>query len=425
MLKLRKLIPNAFILTFISAIFSSMGVRTLTIVLPLYFLIDFPGGDAAGKECFFSIYGNYMSLIYFSPFVGGVLADFVLGKNKTVLLGFVLSLLGASLLYHHYWGGVAILYPLLMISLGKGLIKPCLTSEIGNLCVPQTTVHKEKVYKIFYICLCLDYFLSAILSGYFYEVFSFHFILTLELVLMILAFIAYVSSNLQLQKPKLEMLASKPEKESVVIDSKSSVIFFCYMLMISYFFFIGYSQMSSSMIVYLHQKLYEANAIRSFVIPWFNGFAVLGMFLCIPFVEKSWVRKERKDLFRIHLGFFLTFFAFVLIYLTIFFDIRNTIFLLSSFVFASLLIVIADFCIKPVLFAGAHKYVPPKYRSLMTAIMFSSIGLGIKSGAVFASFGETIGLLNFFMIGAIAFLLIGSLSYFLEKNLIFVKVTAC
>ena len=82
--------PGLFVLFFAEMWerFSYYGMRAL---LLLYMLKGFLGYDDSRA---YAVYGAYTSLVYMTPFFGGMLADRFLGPRIAVIIGGVLMALG-------------------------------------------------------------------------------------------------------------------------------------------------------------------------------------------------------------------------------------------------------------------------------------------------------------------------------------------
>ena len=102
--------------------FSYYGMRTLLVYYMTKHLLF-----AQEKSSF--IYGAYTATAYFTPIVGGVLADRWLGKRKAVILG------GSAMALGHFMMTFEPLFYLALatIALGNGLFVPSLPSQINDL----------------------------------------------------------------------------------------------------------------------------------------------------------------------------------------------------------------------------------------------------------------------------------------------------
>lgn len=78
------------------------------------------------------IYGTYIALVYLTPFIGGLLADRILGYRRSIVIGGVLMGLGyCGLAIPGY--GVHFFLSLLLIIIGNGFFKPNISTLVGNL----------------------------------------------------------------------------------------------------------------------------------------------------------------------------------------------------------------------------------------------------------------------------------------------------
>ena len=78
------------------------------------------------------IYGTYIALVYLTPFIGGLLADRILGYRRSIVIGGVLMGLGyCGLAIPGY--GVHFFVSLLLIIVGNGFFKPNISTLVGNL----------------------------------------------------------------------------------------------------------------------------------------------------------------------------------------------------------------------------------------------------------------------------------------------------
>jgi POT family proton-dependent oligopeptide transporter len=108
------------------------------------------------------IYGLYLGGTYFTPFFGGILADWKLGYRISVILGalfFVAGyfMLGAEGLPFFFMG-------LTLLVVGNGLFKPNISTMVGKL-YPQGDPRVDSAFTIFYMGINIGAFLSPIVAG--------------------------------------------------------------------------------------------------------------------------------------------------------------------------------------------------------------------------------------------------------------------
>lgn len=106
-----------------------------------------------------SLSSTYLALIYFSPLIGGLLADSILGQRRTVMIGAIFSILGYALLSIHSLSSLYVALGCLIF--GHGLFKPNISVMVGSL-YPEGSHLKDRAYNIFYMGINIGAFLAPI-----------------------------------------------------------------------------------------------------------------------------------------------------------------------------------------------------------------------------------------------------------------------
>ncbi|MFT8480151.1 peptide MFS transporter [Gluconobacter oxydans] len=150
--------------------FSFYGLRALLIpyLLSRPSLHEFSGlerlsgllGATSKGETASAIYGLYSGFVYFTPLLGGYLAD--RWKNKTILIasGSLLLLLGHLLLISPH----LFLMGLICIILGTGGIKGNIAAQLGELYAPSDQ-RRETGFSIFYVGINIGATLAPVVCG--------------------------------------------------------------------------------------------------------------------------------------------------------------------------------------------------------------------------------------------------------------------
>ena len=149
--------------------FSYYGMRALLVLFLTSSLMD--GGWAWSREEALGLYGTYTMLVYFTPIIGGFLADKFLGYRWAVALGALVMTLGhASMALDTPWSlyaGIGLLVA------GNGLFKPNITSIINGVYV-NAQEKKDGAFTIFYMGVNAGAFLGIMLCGYVGETQGWH-----------------------------------------------------------------------------------------------------------------------------------------------------------------------------------------------------------------------------------------------------------
>ena len=143
--------------------FSYFGMRAL---LVYYMTKQLLIGQAQSSF----IYGTYTALAYFTPIVGGVIADRYLGKRKAVIIGASIMALG-----HFMMASEALFYAALAaIALGNGLFLPSLPSQVGDL-YKRDDPRRGWAFNIYYVGINIGGFLAPLICGTLGELYGWHY----------------------------------------------------------------------------------------------------------------------------------------------------------------------------------------------------------------------------------------------------------
>ncbi|WP_452225112.1 peptide MFS transporter [Lacinutrix chionoecetis] len=166
--------------------FSYYGMRAILVLFLTSAIID--GGWAWSREDALGLYGTYTMLVYFSPIIGGFLADKFLGYRRAVAIGALIMTLGhAAMALDTPWSlylGIGLLVA------GNGLFKPNITSIINGVYV-NAQDKKDGAFTIFYMGVNAGAFLGILLCGYIGETVGWHYGFGLAGIFMFLGMIQF------------------------------------------------------------------------------------------------------------------------------------------------------------------------------------------------------------------------------------------
>lgn len=141
--------------------FSYYGMRA---ILTLYMTTALAGGGLGFDEKYAGlIYGTYVSSVYWTPLIGGWLADKVFGARRAVLIGGIIIACGHfSMVFDtlaNFYGGLA------LIAIGTGLLKPNISAMVGDL-YTEGDERRDAGFSIFYMGINLGALLAPIACGF-------------------------------------------------------------------------------------------------------------------------------------------------------------------------------------------------------------------------------------------------------------------
>lgn len=127
-------------------------------------------GGLDGQPLASAIFGTYAASVYLTPILGGFLADRLLGKRLTVLLGAITMALGHFLMAFE----ASFLFALLCLVLGSGMFKGNIASQVGALYKPED-LRRADAFQIFYLAINAGVIASPLIVGTLGEVYGWHY----------------------------------------------------------------------------------------------------------------------------------------------------------------------------------------------------------------------------------------------------------
>jgi len=143
--------------------FSYYGMRAILVVFMTQYLMDASGNPAPMSKSEATAYFHlFVSITYFTPFLGAILADGLLGKYRTIILLSIVYCIGHfSLALDDTRTGLLVGQAL--IAVGAGGIKPCVSAHLGDQFGVSNQHRLSKAFSWFYLAVNLGAFISMLL----------------------------------------------------------------------------------------------------------------------------------------------------------------------------------------------------------------------------------------------------------------------
>lgn len=157
--------PKGLPVLFFTEMWERFGFYLMLGIFFLYMIDTQTGGLGLTRAEAADIYGTYIALVYLTPFLGGLLADRILGYRRSIFIGgtlFALGYLGLAIP-----GYTAFYISLLFIIVGNGFFKPNISTLLGNLYNdPKYKDLKDSGYNIFYMGINIGAFVCNFIAAY-------------------------------------------------------------------------------------------------------------------------------------------------------------------------------------------------------------------------------------------------------------------
>ena len=384
--------------------FSYYGMRALLI---LYLVNGLGWGTARAA----SLYGTYTMAVYFTPLLGGYVADRWIGTRTALVVGGLIIAAG------HFSLAIASMptfyLGLTLIVIGTGFFKPNVSTMVGQL-YPEGDQRRDSGFTIFYMGINIGAFLGPIICGYLAQTsgFGWHYGFAAAGVGMVLGLIMYLAfrdkylPGIGLRRAPAPARvngatgteADTPHEEQRRIVALFIVAFFVFL------FWLGYEQAGSSLNLFAdkHTNLdVRGYHLRS---SWFQSVPAFWVVVLAPAFAALWGALRRRDRepstpMKMTIGLALLGVSFVLL---VFAGREADTGVLVSplwLVVAYMFQVFGELCVSPVGLSYVTKVAPVRFASLLMGVWFLASSAASKVGGWLAGMLETIpSLSTFFMI---------------------------
>jgi POT family proton-dependent oligopeptide transporter len=143
-----------------------------------------------GQQLASAIFGDYTSLVYLTPILGGLLADKWLGRRGALVAGGAIMALGHFLMAFEG----AFLFALIALIVGVGLFKGNIASQVGEL-YKDGDLRRAMAFQIFYIAINVSVIAGPLVSGTLGEKVGWHWGFGSAGVVMVLGMLVYLAAK--------------------------------------------------------------------------------------------------------------------------------------------------------------------------------------------------------------------------------------
>jgi POT family proton-dependent oligopeptide transporter len=362
--------PKGLVVLFFTEMWERFGYYTMLSLLSLYMDEHFK----LSKPVIGQIYGIFLALSYFTPILGGFLADKWLGYGKSIIIGAILMGLGYLLLAIDNFN--FFLFSLLVIVFGSCFFKPNISTMLGNL-YGDKNLNKDSGYQIFYMGINIGAFFAPFVASYARNNFgwSYAFIAaSLGMVISLAIFIGFkrhinmVVTTKQNGAEHVQQMTTEQEKNGL------TSLFIIYAIVI--IFWLAFYQNGLTLTFWardntnttLSPELFQA--VNPFFIVFFTPMLV---WLWSILRKKG---KEPSTPIKLSAGMFFTVVAFALMmFAALSGGDTGQVSVLWLFL-SYAVITLAEICLSPMGLSLANKLSPPRMRGFMMGCWFAASSVG-------------------------------------------------
>ncbi|KJG25991.1 DeoR faimly transcriptional regulator [Photobacterium iliopiscarium] len=300
--------PKGLFLLFGTELWERFSYYAMRAILVLY-LTDktINGGLGWTTEEALNLYGIYTGLVYFTPLIGGWIADNILGQRRSIIIGGTLMAIGQfTLALPHSMidpNAVTVFYVgLTFLIIGNGLFKPNISTMVGDLYSAGDN-RRDGAFTIFYMGINIGSLLAGVIAGTASAVYGWKagFLCAgvgMLMSLLIQLFFAQrylgdIGKVPAAVRDAANNASGKKEPLTKIERDRLKVI-----LVMSTFvivFWAGFEQAGGLMNIYSQE--YTNRMIGNFEVPaaWFQSLNPFFIILCAPLLAALWVKMGKSE----------------------------------------------------------------------------------------------------------------------------------
>ena len=236
------------------------------------------------------IYGSYGGLVYFTPVLGGLLADRQLGTRTTVVLGALLMSAGHIAMSFDQ----SFLVALALLIIGSGCLKGNISAQVGQLYPPDEESQRTRGFTIFSAAINIGAVAGPLACGGVAAVYGWHAGFGLAAGLMIVALIVYLSGQRHLPDGRVRR-SDKPELPPLTAAERRRAWLLIGVIALTVLPNIAYPMIWNIGIVFIDAHVSLATPVGSVPASWFNSVDAFASIVAVPPLIALWAWQARRE----------------------------------------------------------------------------------------------------------------------------------
>lgn len=235
------------------------------------------------------IYGWYAGLVYFTPIIGGWVADRLLGAKRTVMIGVLLMSAGhlAMSFYSTF------LLALLLLIFGSGFLKGNISAQVGALYPKGDESMRSRGFTIFSTGICIGAASGPFVTGLVAAFYGWHAGFAVSAALMLVALVAYALGQRHL--PDDRPAAPKRQKSPPLTAAERKRLWILLLVIaLTIPAEIAYPMVWSIGILWVDQYVNLATALGTMPSSWFASMDSIGAILAAPALVALWAWQAQR-----------------------------------------------------------------------------------------------------------------------------------
>ena len=235
------------------------------------------------------IYGWYGGLVYFTPILGGLIADRWLGAKRTVVIGALLMSAGHIAMSFD----ATFLVALLLLILGSGCLKGNISAQVATLYPVAAKSLRERGYTLYSTAINIGAVMGPVATVTVAEIYGWHAGFGLAAGLMLLALAIYLAGQRHLPEPPVVDPAA-PAKVPLTPAEKRRVAALIAVIALTIPVGTAYPMLWSMGIVWIDAEVGLGTSLGAVPAGWFNSLDSFGSIIAAAPLVALWAAQARR-----------------------------------------------------------------------------------------------------------------------------------
>jgi POT family proton-dependent oligopeptide transporter len=256
--------------------------------------LEFLFGPLEAQPLASQLFGFYTGFAYFTPILGGLVADRLLGRHRTIIIGGLLMALGHFMMAFE----ALFLFALLLLIVGIGAFKPNISTQVGALYAPGDD-RRDRAYSIFYLGINVGAFLAPLICGTLAIHYGWHYGFGAAGVGMLVSLTIYLCGARTLPREvRPSAVPAARAKKRLDAGERRAVLALIATCALVTLFWAAYDQQSNTLLLWAEDftdRSVDLGFWRGEIpSPWFLAINPLMIFLLTPLIVGLWAGQGRR-----------------------------------------------------------------------------------------------------------------------------------
>ena len=246
------------------------------------------------------IFGLYSGFVYFTPLLGGMIADRWIGQRNGVVIGALSMSAGHIAMTFDQ----SFLLALLLLVIGSGFLKGNISAQVGALYPPEDETRRTRGFIVFSTAINIGAVLGPLLCGLLAQVYGWHYGFGIAAIFMLLGLATYLYGYRYLPA---RVERRKSEGTRLTAAERRIVCALIAVMIITIFQSTAFYQVFNVNPIWIQQHVALDIGTFRIPVPWFQSINSVFSILCVPMLFWIWRHqasrgREPNELAKIGIG---------------------------------------------------------------------------------------------------------------------------